>query len=238
MRSAARLRSIIKAARKRGAIWVRILDVVRLLPTPEGRVRLWTRMVHGDEVHQTSPDTAEDRYPELFDLAAKLRPDAERILSFGCSSGEELVSLRRRFPHAEIVGAEINPRSRRLAKRRIARDSRSGVVTPQAIAGPFDVIFALSVLQREPHKVGEMGVDDLSPYYPFERFDGAVRMLVSNLRAGGLLCVFNAQYRIEDSGAAAQLEPVEGAPLMEPAIFGPDGRRLLQPEARTIFRKG
>lgn len=237
MKPAALLRSNIKAARKRGALWVRVFDLARLLRTPEGRMRLWTRVAYGDQVHQTSPDTADERYPELFDLVATLKSDAERVLSFGCSTGEELVSLRRRFPRAQIVGAEINPRSRRLAKRRVAGDPRSSVVEPGAIAGPFDVIFALSVLQREPHKIAEMKVDDLSSYYPFERFDAAVGMLVGNLRRGGLLCVFNAQYRIEDSSAAALLEPVAGAPLMDPVIFGADGWRLSKAEARTIFRK-
>jgi len=77
------LRLGIKAARKRGAPWVRVLDVVRLFPTVEGRAQLWTRAIHGAEVHQTSMDTSEDRYPELFELAAQLVPDAKLILSFG-----------------------------------------------------------------------------------------------------------------------------------------------------------
>ena len=93
---------------------MRLFDTVRLVPSAEGRARLWTRILHGSRVHQTSPDTSEDRYPVLFDLASKLAPDAERILSFGCSTGEELQAIRRRFPDAEIVGAEINPRSRKI----------------------------------------------------------------------------------------------------------------------------
>jgi len=237
MKPAAWLRSRIKSARKRGALWVRAIDFGRLLPTAEGRARLWTGIIHRHELHQTSPDTAHERYPELFDQTAALIPGAECVLSFGCSTGEELISLRRRFPRARIVGAEINPRSRRLAKQLVAGDPRAEVVAPGVLDGSFDVIFALSVLQREPHKIAEMGVQDLSSYYPFERFDEVVRMLVGKLRAGGLLCVFNTQYRIEDSSAVAQLEPVVGAPLMQPSLFGPDGRRLAQAEARTIFRK-
>jgi SAM-dependent methyltransferase len=233
----ASIRKRVKAGRKGGALWVRAVDVLRLVPTAEGRARLWTRFAHAGEVHQTSPDTAEERYPELFDLAARLRPDAARILSFGCSTGEELVALRRRFSEAEIVGAEINPRSRRIARRRVQLDRRISLVPPQAIDGTFDAIFALAVLQREPHKIAEMQVEDLSGFYPFSRFDGAITALVRRLRPGGLLCVDNAQYRVEDSSVASQLKPVAGAPLTSGGIFGPDGLGLNAQLATTMFEK-
>jgi SAM-dependent methyltransferase len=166
-----------------------------------------------------------------------LAREAKRVLSFGCSTGEELVALRRRFPTAEIVGAEINPRSRAIAARRVASDAHSTVVPPRRLNGSFDVIFALAVFQREPHKIAEMEVDDLSPFYPFTRFDEGVRQLVAMLRPNGLLCITNAQYRIEDSSVADLLEPVTRSAPMDCWMFGPDGRRLAAPAAKTIFRK-
>lgn len=233
----AQLRSSIKAARKSGALWVRVLDVARLFPSAEGRARLWTRLRYAGEVHQTTPQTGEERYPELFDLAGSLSPEAERILSFGCSTGEELISLRRRFPNAQIVGAEINPRSRAIATRRVCADTHSIVVAPKGLDGSFDVIFALSVFQREPHKVAETELEDLGEFYPFERFDRGLNKLVEMLRPNGLLCIVNAQYRVEDSSAGHQLEPLSESPLMDTIMFGPDGRRLDRPIAKTIFRK-
>lgn len=216
---------------------MRLLDLTRLLLTAERRSLLWTRLVHGGEVHQTTPYTCEDRYPELFDLAARVAPDARRILSFGCSTGEELVALRRRFPEAEIVGSEINSRSRRIARRRVEEDPRTLVVKHDAVSGMFDVIFALAVLQREPHKIAEMEVVDLSPHYPHQRFDAAACDLARMLKPGGLLCVANAHYRIEDSSVAGQFEPTAESPVMEGPIFGPDGRRLDGATGRTVFRK-
>ena len=237
MNLAAQLRSNIKAARKRAALWVRVLDLARLLPSAEGRARLWTRFRYAGEVHQTTPQTCEERYPELFDLAASLAPEARRVLSFGCSTGEELISLRRRFPKAEIVGVEINPRSRAIARRRVSADRRSSVIAPSALDGSFDVIFALSVFQREPHKVAETELEDLSRFYPFARFDRGLNELMQMLRPSGLLCVVNAQYRVEDSSAGHRLEPISQSPLMHSIIFGPDGRRLERPVAKTLFRK-
>lgn len=232
------LRSRFKAARLRRALWVRLLDAVRLLPAAEGRARLWTRLAHGGEIHQTAPYTWLDRYPELFDLAAELAPDSERILSFGCSTGEELTSLRRRFAHAEIVGAEINPRSRSIARGHVAGDTRITVIAPQAIAGSFDLVFALSVLQRDPRGMtAEMDAKHLAARYPFTRFDAGVRSLAARVRPGGLLCITNALYRVEDSSVAAELEPIKRSPTMDRVLLGPDGSRLDAAVARTIFRK-
>ena len=228
----------MKAERKRGALWVRLLDFARTVATAEGRSSLWTRIAHGREVHQTTAYTCEDRYPELFDLAAELAPGAKRVLSFGCSTGEELSALRARFPKARIVGAEINPRSRRIAAKRMAKDHRTQVIHPGSLTGPFDIVFALAVLQRQPDRVIEMGIDDLSSHYPFQRFEEGVEQLVGLLAPGGLLCVMNTHYRIEDSPISKRLQPVAASPFMKHPLFGRDGRRLPKAKARTMFRKG
>jgi trans-aconitate methyltransferase len=220
------MRNLVKQARKRGALWVRAWDVLRIVAAKDGPARFWTQAVHRSEVHQTTPYTSDDRYPDLFDLAAALLPEPQRVLSFGCSTGEELISLRRRFPSAEIVGAEINPRSRRLARRRIGDDRNATVVAPNQIQGPFELVFALAVFQREPHRVDELGMVDIRDHYPFGRFDSAVSRLVDLLRPGGLLCVMHAQYRVEDSAAGFQLEAIAEAPPLEPPLFGPDGLRI------------
>ena len=230
-------RAHIKKARKRGAKWVRLLELARLIASSEGRSILWTLLTHGRAIHQTSAFTCEDRYPELFDFAASLIGAPDRILSFGCSTGEELVSLRRRFPAAEIVGAEMNPRSRRLAKQRTANDGKIWVISPNSLQGKFDMIFALAVLQREPHRLSEAGNRDISSFYPFAKFDAAVCALVAHLRTHGILCVMNTQYRIEDSSAALELQALASSPLLGGSIFAPDGRPIKGAAARSVFRR-
>jgi len=218
-------------------MWVRFADVARVTATSEGRSVLWTRIAHRRIVHQTTPHTREERYPRLFDLAASLARDSTRILSFGCSTGEELIALRRRFPAADIIGSEINPRSRRIAARRAAADARITVGDASAVEGMFDLIFALAVFQREPRRVKHSGIEDLSSFYPHERFDDGVRGLAGALRPGGFLCIANAQYRLEDSSVAGHFEPVPDSPPMWGLLFRPDGKRLEQAIAHTIFRK-
>jgi len=232
------LRSRLRAARDRGSPLVRLLDGVRRVGRAEDRALLWTRIAHRGALHQTSGTSWPERYPELFNLVAELASGAGRILSFGCSSGEELEALRRRFPEAEIVGAEINPRLRRAATKRMAGDGRVAVVPPNAIEGMFDIVLALSVLQRLPDQVEKRGVTDLSASYPFARFDDEVARLAARIAPGGLLCVTNAHYRVEDSNVAGLFDPVPGSPPMSHPLFGRDSRRLpADAVARSIFRK-
>jgi hypothetical protein len=232
-----RLRSRTKAARQRGAPWVKAFDALRLPFAEGGWARIWTQVVHRNEIHQATPHTAEERYPELFDQAAALAPHAERILSFGCSTGAELIAIRRRFPQAHIVGVEINPRSRRLARRRVAGDARTIVISPAYLEGPFDIIFALAVLQRLPHQVAETQLEDISSVYPFRRFEAEIERLVNRLRPGGLLCVFHAHFPVELASIFPSLEVIAASPLLEAPVFGRDGRRLAEVRFHSIFRK-
>ena len=212
--------------------------IVRSLTSAEGRSVAWTRLLHGAVVQQTATTTSPNRYPELFDaLAARLLPEA-RILSFGCSTGEELLALRQRLPNATIVGVEINPRARRVARRRTADDPGIKVVAglPDSL---FDAVTALAVLQREPHRVEDEQFADLSRHYPFARFDAALAKLVERLKPGGVLVVTHAQYRVEDSSAAPLLTAIVGSPELEPPLFDRSSRRYAPPPpAASLFVKG
>lgn len=213
------------------------LRIARSLTSATGRSVVWTRLLHGNALHQTATTTAPDRYPELFAGLAERLPGDARILSFGCSTGEELAALRRLMPAARLTGVEINARCRRIATRRMAGDSR--VTFAAALPdGPFDAVLALAVLQREPHRVEREGIADLGRIYPFARFDEAIGVLVDRLAPGGLLAVHHAQYRVEDSRVAAGLEAVAGTPPLMPPLFDRNSRRYAAaPPAASLFVK-
>jgi SAM-dependent methyltransferase len=140
-------------------------------------------------IHQGSSKTGLDRYPEIFSGAAAAFPDARRILSFGCSTGEECVSLKEYFPQAEIIGTDINPLSVWQARQRYASTRLSFVrARDRALSsrGPFDIIFCLTVL-RDSRLDKESSIRDS---YPFDRFDERVRFLHSLLRPGGVLAFY------------------------------------------------
>ena len=115
--------------------------------------------------HQGPNRTALDRYPEIFAAAAAAAPDAQRILSFGCSTGEECVTLARYFPNAQIVGTDINPVN--LLKARKHRSERIGFVyaSDRILTGfgGFDAVFCMTVLRTWKRK-------RIAEFYPFDRF--------------------------------------------------------------------
>jgi len=165
-------------------------------------------------LHQTTVLTWMDRYPQVFSACRDYfgaRPDL-RILSFGCSTGEEVITLRSYFPSAWITGAEINPRSLAVCRKR-AVDDRIAFVYSAADEirkhGPFDAIFCMAVLQRTPHTVEGEGVTSLKDIYPFEKFDRQVSELDALLKVDGLLVVRHTQYRVRDATAGARYTPLD-----------------------------
>ncbi len=201
------------------------LGVLRQFSTDGGyRAIVWLKTVRGRQLHQTTVLTWADRYPAIFGAARDYfsgRPEI-RILSFGCSTGEEVVTLRQYFPQARIVGAEINPRSLAVCRAR-GLDERIAFVpsTPRRIrdAGPYDAIFCMAVLQRNPHAVESQGITDLSETYPFEKFDAQVSEFERLLNPGGLLVVHHSQYVFGDATVAGRFTPLTTQP--QPTVDGP-----------------
>jgi SAM-dependent methyltransferase len=189
-------------------------------------------------VHQLSNKTALDRYPEIFAGAAAAAPDARRILSFGCSTGEECASLQRYFPEAKIVGADINRINLWRARRRHKGDGIDFVhADDEALAarGPFDAIFCLTVL-RDTRLDKEPSIREA---YPFERFDERVRFLDRLLRPGGLLVFYGNMYRFRDTSVAKSYDtiPLEHTPVGKNVTFARDGANDGVQYLDALFRK-
>jgi len=180
--------------------------LVLLCSTAEHRSTLRARLCSPRALHQTTVLTWMDRYPGIFAACRDHLGDRPglRILSFGCSTGEEVLTLRRYFPSATIVGAEINTRSLERC-RRLAVDDRIAFVAsdPETVRrhGPYDAVFCMAVLQRTPHAVEARGTTDLRRLYPFEKFDRQISELDAALKGGGLLVIHHSQYLLTDASA-------------------------------------
>lgn len=115
---------------------------------------LWRRALPG--LFQPFATTRMNRYPTLFLFAlATLGDDpSTRLLSFGCSTGEEVFSLRRYFPQAVIRRIDINPRNIARCRARLSRladDRLSFAVAASAAgeeAGGYDAVFAMAVFRH------------------------------------------------------------------------------------------
>ncbi|MGN6850296.1 MAG: class I SAM-dependent methyltransferase [Sphingomicrobium sp.] len=161
---------------------------------------------------QPYPYTQPDRYPWLFEFARSALRDvsAPRLLSFGCSVGDELVSLRRAFPEAIIRGLDIAPSAIAACRARLGADERVSVeVAADATGEPgdaYDAVFCLAVLCHGDLTVTRAERSDR--LFPFVRFERAVADLARCVRPGGLLFIHTANFRFGDTATAPQFDTV------------------------------
>jgi SAM-dependent methyltransferase len=197
-------------------------------------------------LYQPYGTTSADRYPEIFLEVRKLVEDGAsvRLLSFGCSTGEEVFSLRRYFPEANIVGLDINPLN--IAVCRFRRCKAGDKRVTFAVAGStdgeasasYDAIFAMAVFRH-----GDLNISPPPPEschrIRFAEFDQSAADLARVLKPGGLLIIEHAMFRFCDTRAAKDFETVFRVKLdkLNP-LYGRDD--CLLPHAEypdVVFRK-
>lgn len=168
------------------------------------RQRVFMEFVYYYKRHQRSTYTAMNRYPLIFAACKEyfgVKKDL-KILSYGCSTGEEVLTLRGYFPDAFIVGTDINLEA--LAKCRTLKiDEKMFFIYSgdEAIEqlGPFDVIFCLAVFQRDPHKIINEDIPSLKKIYPFSKFERKIVKLDRHLKTGGLFVIHFTQYLFDQT---------------------------------------
>lgn len=163
---------------------------------------------HDPKYHQIDSLTQFDRYPSVFSVCQKECPSPESILSFGCSIGEECFTLAEYFPHASILGVDVNSTSLRTAQQKNQGSQISfQMADDSTLSRPetFDMVFAMSVLC----KFGDTkGKDNINHIYPFSQFESQLNSLVHSLKQDGLFVLHNSNYRFHDAACASQFEDV------------------------------
>jgi SAM-dependent methyltransferase len=135
-------------------------------------------------------DTRLNRYPWIFNQVQGQYPSPSRILSYGCSTGMELVSLRGDFPDAELVGTDVNSEALQQARLTASKLNPAATIVEgsNTLADEsFDVVVCMSVLCLYPGILS------------FQVFVRVLEDLVRLLRPGGLLCIYNSQYIVRHS---------------------------------------
>jgi hypothetical protein len=133
--------------------------------------------------------------------------DWSKVLSFGCSTGEELVGIRAILPKAHIYGCDISEPAVQLATPLASNLScKLFISTSEAVTahGPYDIIFAMSCLCLCPAGANPDGTAKLRP----DVYQMLLSGLVDNLSPGGLLIIYNSQYRVHDFIPAHLLQPL------------------------------
>ncbi|WP_162789475.1 class I SAM-dependent methyltransferase [Altererythrobacter sp. ZODW24] len=206
---------------------------------PELRSVTRLRRANDPLLLQPWPTTAENRYPGLFDELARLLGDSfdPRILSFGCSTGEEVRAMKSRLPHGKITGIDINPYAIAIAKARDpGGDYRLASAPP--VGEKFDAVLALAVCRHGELEKG--APHECSQILPFEKFEAGMGSLDAALVEGGTLALWNSHFRFVDLAMAERYE-VEGFRAEEPPLdllYGWDNKRLEGvTESAALFRK-
>lgn len=148
------------------------------------------------------------------------------ILSFGCSTGEELMTLGALFPRARRYGCDLDWHNLQAARALTGDAARVFESTGDEIArhGPYDIILCNSVLLRPTIVDGgkARGLDA-------RLWLDAVEQLHAALKPGGVLQLINSNFPFRLHPVAASYRP-----LRSPLILGPhfvdqfdlDGRHL------------
>lgn len=177
--------------------------------------------------------TLPDRYPWLFEFARAALRDvpAPRLLSFGCSVGDEIVSLRRAFPEAAIRGLDIAPGAIAACRARLVSDEQVSVGVAADTSGEpddaYDAVFCLAVLCHGDLTVTRAERSDR--LFPFVRFERAVADLARCVRPGGLLFIHTANFRFGDTVIAREFVTVLEAgkeQLAADLLYGRDDRLI------------
>jgi SAM-dependent methyltransferase len=135
--------------------------------------------------------TALNRYPYLFQYARdNLAGGSEsRILSFGCSTGEEVFTLRDYFPLGFIKGVDINPRNIAKCRRRLRNLSDDRIVFElnqtrlAEPAGFYDAIFCMAVFTHG--RLATSRAKRCTPVIRFADFESVMGDLARCLKLGG-----------------------------------------------------
>jgi len=193
--------------------------------------------------YQTYSYTRPDRYPWLFEFAADRLGTRRplKILSFGCSRGDEVFSLRRYFPDAALKGIDVNPRNIARCLARARAESPTNITFATAAntegepASSYDAIFCLAVLVSGD--LTTSGAQRCDPVFHFERFERQVADFARCLKPGGLLVLHTTNFRFCDTSVAQDFDVVLEA---DPANLAPDvlfdRNNRLMPGERQRYR--
>jgi methylase of polypeptide subunit release factors len=182
-------------------ISLRVWLFLKFFLNPRYRSEKITRNKYPDEMIQTSSATRMNRYPHLFEIASKELKEIPhpKILSFGCSTGEELLSIKEYISKAEIVGVDINHRAISIAKKRDPSGAFHyfhSLDEAWKIEASFDCIFALAVFQKSEHRDQNQKIALDS--FTFNKFEEMVGQLDSMLKKKGLLIIEHSDYAFQD----------------------------------------
>lgn len=155
-----------------------------------------TKTKYGTYLHQNSTLTKENRYPRLFQICKEYFKTNTKpnILSFGCSTGEEVSSIRSYLPNAQIYGVDINNYCLKKCQKKVSHNKNFFYHSQSnefKTLNNLDAIFCLAVFQ---HPKNRNTPSQYSIHYKFSMFEDQLYDLNLKLKPGGLLFIDNCDF--------------------------------------------
>lgn len=218
--------------------------LIRLIANPAYRSQWLLQRNNPDGLFQPYSQTCTNRHPREFSFIQKQLTGITipRLLSFGCSTGEEVFTLRSYFPDAEIAGIDINPRSIAVCREKLAQ-TRDPLIRFDVAASPaaepsryYDAVFCMSVLRH-----GQLSIDNAASCEQLIRFADFEKMVVDLcrcLKPGGYFIIKASNFRFADTVLATEFDVVLHKPGLfctnKTPLYGPDNRRLPGTEYKEV----
>jgi hypothetical protein len=160
--------------------------------------------------HQYRNYTCENRYPALFAICRDYFKNRQnvKILSFGCSTGEEVYSINSYLPQATIIGTDINPYNLRQCKKKKAKKNIRFIHTlseEYQYSKNFDAIFCMAVLQHIKNRE-EVNV---ATKFTFQQFEKQLIALDEKLKVGGLLFIDKTDFDFAQTAIYGRYSPLD-----------------------------
>lgn len=218
--------------------------VVQFVSVPEIRSQRIVGWRYRNRCFQRSTFTSVNRYPVIFEqcklyLANNPQP---RILSFGCSTGEEVFSLADYLPQARIVGVDINNWCIRQCNQRKQSNNHSFCLRYSREfeeAGEFDAIFCMAVFQRTENRTSPR--NEVSVNFRFEEFEREIGVLDTKLKHHGLLIIDHADFNFVDTVHCSQYKMLEfehNSVLYNRPLFDKNNRKISDTQClHRVFMK-
>lgn len=204
----------IKKFLKKSSVLVRLFHVYRMMSDARHRSIIHLKNGRVENLFQPYGSTSEDRHPELFELIKIHLSNAKdiQLLSYGCSTGEEVFTLRRYFPLACIKGIDINPYFIKICRQQLGKRSdalisfdRAGSAFNEPEAH-YDAIFCLSVFRHGD--LAEAYPDRCDHLISFANYEKTMTQISQCLKPGGCLVTLGSNFRFADTQCAKEFEVI------------------------------
>jgi hypothetical protein len=181
-----------------------------ILGFPGMQYSIITHLKYRKHLHQWGNSTFTNRYPELFAICKEFFKKREnvKILSFGCSTGEEVYSIHSYLPEAIIIGADINPYNLRQCRKSKPHKNISfmhSLSEEYRQSGDFDAIFCLAVLLN----VKNRKETNIATKFTFQQFEKQLSELDEKLKSGGLLFIDRTDFNFMETAISGKYSPLE-----------------------------